>query len=47
MRLPIALPHAAAGPKSSEQITGTAFAGRNSVMPGRIGITLKGIRIEA
>src|SRR4030095_6731570 len=45
--LPIAAPHAAAGPKRNEQITGTAFAGRNSVTPGIIGMTLKGIRIAA
>src|SRR5215813_14378933 len=45
--LPIAAPQAAAGPKRKEQITGTAFAGRNSVTPGMMGRTLKGMRIAA
>jgi len=45
--LPNAAPHAAAGPKRNEQTIGTAFAGRNSVMPGMSGITLKGMRMAA
>ena len=45
--LDVAAPQPAAGPNRNEQITGTAFAGRNSVTPGMIGRTLKGMRIAA
>ena len=43
MRLPIAAPHAPAGPKSSEHTTGIALPGRSSVTPGMSGSTLNGI----
>ena len=43
----LAATQAAAGPNRKEQTTGTALAGRNSVIPGISGTILKGIRIAA
>ncbi len=48
MVLPIAEPHAAAGPNINEQITGITLAGLTSVKPGISGIAiLNGMRIAA
>ena len=47
MRFPNAQPHAAAGPNSSDRTGGMALAGRISVMPGMMGIALKGISTAA
>lgn len=44
IRLPIAVPHAPAGPKRSPNSTGNILAGRISVKPGIKGMDLKGIR---
>src|ERR1700687_95585 len=45
--LPIAEPHAAAGPNRNEHTTGIALAGRNSVTPGINGTTLNGTSTAA
>jgi hypothetical protein len=48
MILPIADPHAAAGPNIREHIMGMTLAGRTSVNPGTSGMaTLKGISTAA
>src|SRR6266849_5929066 len=45
--LPIAEPHAAAGPNRKEQTIGIALAGRSSVTPGISGTTLNGTSTAA
>src|SRR5713226_9036108 len=45
--LPIADPHAAAGPNRNEQTIGIALAGRSSVTPGISGTTLNGTSTAA
>src|SRR6266853_2637292 len=45
--LPIAEPHAAAGPNMNEHTIGIALAGRSSVTPGISGTTLNGTSTAA